>query len=325
MAGRTGLSAQFGFGEESAFATRVAPSRFLEIRDESIQATIERITTQGLRAGRQVESWWVPNKKGAGGQVNFEVLNKGFGLLFKHLLGAVATATPVGGTTTRDHTATVGPLDGKSLTVQVGRPDVGGVVRPFDYIGGKIGEWEISNEVDGIVMCAVTFDFVDELLNQTLAVASYPTALVPLTYVGGQLLIAGSQVDITNLSIHGSNGLKTDRYFIRSSTLKKEQIENTEPRTFDGSFSAEFADLTLYNLFAQGQEASFSALWQGPVIEGALHYELEVSAPRVRFEGETPTVSGPDVVEQPIGYKVLAPTDGSSPISIRYRTDDTLP
>jgi hypothetical protein len=322
----TGIDGQIGLAEEVTWGTRVAPARFLEYNEESIQLNNERIESQGLRAGRRVTRHWVNNRKGAGGGITFEVMNKGFGLLFKHMLGATAVTTPGGGTLSRDHTATVGDLDSKSLTVQKGVPPILAATQPFDYTGGKISEWEITNDVDGLLMLSCTFDFQTEDTAQTLASASYASGIEPLTFLGGLVTIGGAATDLSNFSLSGSNGLKTDRYYIRQSGLKKEQIEDTERRNYEGSFSADFENLTLYNRFANGTEAAIVAKWEGSIIEAALKYEVEVTLPRCRFEGETPTVGGPDVVAQPVAFKALDPTDGvTSPVTIRYRTTDTAP
>lgn len=327
--GKTGLSAQFGFATEGSgsFGSRVVPTRFLEIRDENIQLQVDRIESEGLKANRLVTEHWIANKKGAAGPVNFEVGNKGFGLLLKHILGSVATTTPTGGTNTRDHTCNLGSMDGLTETVQIVRPDVGNVQRPFDYVGAKIVEATLSNDVDGILMLGVTYDAQDELTNQAVATASYAANLVPHTYVGGTITVNSVATDVHNASVNINNGLKTDRYYIRANTLKKEQIEATQVagREITGSIEADFESLTLYNLYTAGTEFAVDMLWRGPVIEGGLFYEVEVLLPRCRAEGETPNVSGPDVLNQPLAFKALQPTSGASAITIRYRTDDTTP
>ena len=327
--GKTGLSAQFGFATETGtFGSRTVPTRFLEIRDENVQLQIDRIESEGLKANRLVTEHWIANKKGAAGPVNFEVGNKGFGLLLKHILGSVATVTPTGATNTRDHTCNLGAMDGLSETVQIVRPsEAGGTGQAFDYLGCKIVEATISNDVDGILMLGVTYDAMDEKTDQAIATASYAANLVPHTYVGGTITVNSVATDVHNASVNINNGLKTDRYYIRSSTLKKEQIEATQVagREITGSIEADFDALTLYNLYTAGTEFAVDMLWRGGTIEGALFYEVEVLMPRCRADGETPNVAGPDVVTQPIAFKALQPTSGASALTIRYRTDDTTP
>lgn len=326
MPGKTGQSSIFGFGEESAYGTRVAPTRFHEYTQESVKLDRPSIESNSLRAGKRVTKWWVPNRKGAAGQGTFEVATRGFGLLLKHLLGDIATTTPAGGTLSRDHTATLGDLDGQSLTVQISKNQVGGGgADPFDYVGVKIAEWQITNDVDGLLMLQVTFDAQDEHTSEALATASYPADLELFSYLGGLITLDGDAVDVRNVSLSGNNGLKTDRYFLRRSGLKKEQIEDTAPRALSGSFATDYDGLDLYNRFALGEEAALVLNWRGPLIETGKYFEFEVSYPRIRFDGETPNVGGPDVIEQPVQFSALQPLDSSSAVKIRYRTDDAAP
>lgn len=336
--GRTGLSTQLTQGEETAYGTPAADlTRAYEIRSEELEDAIERIESEALRAGRRVQQHWRPNRKGAEGAIEYEVANKGFGLPLKHGLGAIATTQPdaTGAPTVRDHTATLGDLFGKSRTIQVGRPDVGGVVNPFTLLGGKVSEWEFSVEVDGLLTYSETLDFQDVRTPDTtpagpaLAAAAYPADIVPLDFIGAQIQVAGVPVDLSSFSLSCSNNLKTDRYFLRNSSLKKEPLEDTEAREITGELGGEFENRVAYNRFVQGTEAALVALFEGATIAvvGGTTYRfgVQITCPRVRWDGGSPTAGGADVLEQPQEIKVLAPTDGSSPVSIRYRTTDTAP
>ena len=99
-------------------------------------------------------------------------------------------------------------------------------------------------------------------------------------------------------------------------------------RRYAGNVAAWFEDLTAYNRFVSGTEAALVAKFQGALIESVTpdyYYELEVTA-NVRFDGDTPEVSGPDELEQRLPYVCV--DDGSGPdsaISVLYRTTDTTP
>src|SRR5487761_1382902 len=193
----TGIDGQFGYAAETGnYGTYLAPDHFVEIVSEALALQVDRISSSGIRAGSRVarSDRWVANKKGAAGNLSFEVASKGFGLMLKHWLGAVATTVPVGGTTSKTHTATIADMTGLSLTLQVGRPDNTGVVRAFSYPGCKILDGELTNAVDGILMFNPTIDGHDEDTTQTLAVATYPTASELLSFVGGTVTIAGTAV-----------------------------------------------------------------------------------------------------------------------------------
>src|SRR6266545_3595256 len=135
-----GVKSQIGVAEESTWGTYVAPTRYFELLSAELALTKETIESAAWRAGVPVVNA-SRRKKGATrseGPLRMEIANKGFGLLFKHMLGAVTTTTPGGGTLTRDHTATFGDLFGKGLSVQQGADDRTATVRPFSFPGCKV-------------------------------------------------------------------------------------------------------------------------------------------------------------------------------------------
>lgn len=324
---RTGRDTQFGFGEEVTYGTPVAPTRFLEILEEEVQADNERIESEGLRPNRRVQHHWAPNRKGAEGDVELEWMDKGMGLVAKHMLGAIATSQPdaAGAPTVFEHLATVGDLDGKSLTWQFGRPAITGVRHPFTYHGGKVAEWEVSNEVDESLRLTLTGDFEDEDNTTALAVAAYAADYKPLYFTGGEIRVGGVAVFVNEWSASGDNGLKTDRYGIRKTSLKKEQLEGEDLREYELETTGEFEDLVAHERFMNGQEATFSALYEGQTISGMHKFATEFIFPRVRSDGEGPAAGGGEVIEQTTNLKVLQPLDGSSPVSIKIRTTDSQP
>lgn len=330
MAG-TGLATQLSHGDETAYGTVATDlTKAFEIRSEGIEDSIERIESEALRAGRRLTGAWKPNRKGAEGDIEYELATKGFGVRFKHALGAIATATAAGGTLTKEHTATLGNINGKSFSTQIGRPDVTGTVQPFTAIGGKIAEFEVACEVDGLVLYTETVDYQDVRTPSStptpgpaLAVPAYPT-IETLDFLGALVTVGGVNEDVNSVTWHGSNNLKTDRYFLRRSSLKKEPIEDTAAREHTLEFGEEFAGLTMYNRFVNGTEAAVTLSFRGSLIEGALFYGLDVTFPRVRWDGGSPTAGGADVIEQPAQAKVLAPAAGEA-ITAVYRTTDAAP
>lgn len=327
MAIPSGLDAQVGFGEEQTYGTYEAPDRFLEFVSEGLALTIERIESSALRVGSRVQrsTRWEPNRKGAAGDVSFEVANKGFGLLFKHMLGAAATSQPddSGSPNTYLHTFTLGNLDDSSLTVQVGKPDVGGTVRPFSYLGCKVASWELSCDVDGLLMLNLSFDGQDEDLSESLESASFPSDDEVYSFTSAVLELGGEEVHVNSFSISGDNGLATDRYFLRGNSLKKEQLQ-AGILELTGSLEAEFEDLDLYNKFVNGTVGALTATFTGSLIEDTFSNQLTVTLPAVRVEGETPTVGGPEILTQSLEFKVLDNTS-DEPITLTYQTEDETP
>jgi hypothetical protein len=237
----------------------------------------------------------IKNVKGAGGDLEFEVLSKGLrpDLQAHGRQGAVIT-TPSGASVARVQTFTIGDPKSLSLVLQVGIADTNGTVRAFSYKGCKFASWELSNDVDGILMLKVTVDSQVEDLAQSLAVAAYASAVELLTYVGGTIQIQGLNTDVLSIKLSGVVGYKTDRYFIRNNTLKKEPLP-VKLYVLGGEITAEFTDLTLYNMFVNKTPAAIIANWNGPSIidAGGPGYNagVKVTAAVLHLQRHTPDVT----------------------------------
>lgn len=321
------LDAQVGVGVEVTPGTAVTPTRFAEFSSESIESTYARIESKGLRPGRQYrsDSRFTPYFESAAGDLELEVVSKGMGLFFKHMLGAAAA--PVGPTDgTYSHVFTPGDLAGDSLTVQVGRPEYdGSSVLPFTYAGGKIATWELSNSNDSNLMLTLGMDFTSETTGTALATASYPTGVETLSWVGGSVSIGGVAFDLTSeVSVSGDNALDTDRRRLRNNTGKLEQIGNGY-RSGEFSFTAEFDSLAQRNRVAAataaGTMAEIVLTWQGKTYAAGTTYPSLTVTINARFDSFAANVSGPEALMQEVGGVYL----GTDAIEIAYVTVDSTP
>ncbi len=298
-----GISSQFGMVDEPTFGVSPTVTRFLEFNDESIQKTVARLESSGLRVGRKVQraSQFVPSDVDVSGDINFEVQQQGFGLVIKHLLGNIASAQPNVGSnpTVWEHTGTVGQLDGKSFTCQVAKAGSDGVQRAFTYRGCKFAKWDLSCSVGSLLMLKPTVDGVDETTATAMAAATYPSGVFPLGWANATITLPGGAVgNVSKFDLTGDTQLNLARRFMGATTAfnKKEQLEGANLRAYAGSIDVEWADLSAYNLFLNGTTGVMTAMFEGPVISGSYNYALEVTLGAVRFDGQTPNVSGPDVV-----------------------------
>lgn len=316
-----------GISEELTYATGVAPARFLEMIDESLVGKYDRIDSAAYRAGQRVahKDRFQPNPKGADGSLNLEMLDGSFGLLLKHALGVSSVGTAVGGFTPQ--TVTVGDLRGKSLTVQVGRTDNAGLLSPFTYEGGKIKSWELTSAVDGVLGFKVDLDFAKETIGAgagayALSVPTYNTTAQLFTFVAGFVQVGGVEFAVHDVSIKGDNGLKTDRWFLRSAGGKKEPLEEGMRKyTFDlkGEFEGLAHATRVASLLATGAVATMSAQWVTP--QGG---QLTVTIPVARFDEGPTNFSGAKIIEQPL--KGIVMWDGTtSPLTLVYKSKDIAP
>lgn len=145
---RSGLSAQWGFAEETAWGTYKAPDTFLPLVSETLTAEPERLESQGIIAGRRVlaSEQWAPGRMKVGGGIQTELYTKDIATLIKHFMGD--SSSPY----------TPGDLFGLGLTIQVGVPDVNGTVQPKTYIGAKVTDWQLAANVGEIA--TLGFDVV---------------------------------------------------------------------------------------------------------------------------------------------------------------------
>jgi hypothetical protein len=296
----SGLAAQFAYKEEAVKNTRAVPDHWLEFVNEGVKATRPRIDRTGLRAGRRTLTGWAPGNTGAGGSVSFEMVPQSTASLLKLCIGGVVTS----GSGPYTHTITPGDL--KTFTAQFGKPDTGGVVRPFDYVGSMIESWKISCDATGdgsMLMFEAAFQAFEERLAEVLATPSYPT-ITSWTSVQASLTIAGSAYCVDSFEIAGENALRVN-YEACAATAGKPNITENGRRVYSGTLVSDFKDLTAYNRFVNGTEAALVI-----TVNAGASAQLTITS-NVRFDGETPNVTGPDVLKQSLPFVCVGTTDAA--------------
>lgn len=307
------------------WGTAVTPDRFLEFTTESLERRQNVQVSQGIRSGRRYGGQGRRiTRRDAGGSISTEVATTGFGILFEHLLGDVSTNIDVAATAFT-HTFTPGSLLDKGLTLQKGVDTADGTVEAFTYPGSKILSADFSVDQDGLLMATWGIDAKDEVTTTALAAASYTTPRI-FTYSEGTLRV--DSVVKANVRSVGSlnivNNLLTERFFLGNAGLKDQPI-NVPFDTLGGTLDVEFQNLTdFYDLFAGDTSAELELEFVGDQISGAFNERLMFTLADVRFEGETPKISGPELVYQNIPFVGLDPETGDA-IVIEYGTSDALP
>jgi hypothetical protein len=322
--------AQLGVVDEVTYGTPVTVARFFELNSETIKEQRGRIESQGLRAGYRVanKDRFVPYTLGAAGDIVLEPLSKGFGWWLKHMLGTVASGAPADSATL--HTGTIGDLKGDSFTCQFNRPfHPADTDQAFTYHGGKVAGWELSNDVDGLLMAKLTCDFEDMDTTTGLAVASYPSGTVEnFSFVGGVVEIGDVAFDVTNAVVSCNNNLKTDRRYLRGSALKKEPVENGF-RQIAWSLASDFESLTQYDRYRAntraGALAKIELIWTAPTLIGVSAYPvLKVTIDEARFDDAPVNISGPEALTQALSG--VGMYDGTtSAVTIEYTSADATP
>ena len=313
MAIGSGVGAQFAFKKEAVKNTRLVPDHWLEFVNESVQQKIARIERTGLRAGRRTNIGWAAGNKHSEGPVAFELVPQSTAALLELCIGGTVVTT---GTGPYVHTMTPGDL--KSFTAQFGRPDTSGTVRPFDYSGAMISEWQLSFDATGdgsMVEFSATLMAQKEDTGQTLATPSYPT-VTSWTSVQASLTLAGSAYCVDSCTIGGNNGLDLSHEAC-AATPGLANIRESSPRVYSGTIVSDFKDLTAYNRFVSGAEAALVI-----TVEASASAKLTITS-NVRFDGETPNVSGPDVLKQSLPFVCTGSTDAAVLTAVMTNSDTT--
>lgn len=310
---RSGLHAQLGFAAENDYGDAEKVDRFLPLISETVSQTIERIESEAIYAGRYTldsDAWFAGNVD-ISGNVNLEVYDRAIGLLFEHILGEANTD----GTGPYVHTFTPGDTFGKSLTMQIGRPSVLGVVHPFTYAGVKITEAEITAQVGQIARLALSVVGQSETTGEPLEEVTYPAGLRPFTFVDGAITVAGTEQRVREVRLSLGAAMNTGRRFLGSGQIHQ-PIDNAL-RAYTGDLQCEFEDLTAYNRFVNGTEAAM-------VLNFTAGANSMVITQNVRFDGTTPHVEGRDVLNQPLPIKAVGGTDAGA-LTVVITNSDAAP
>jgi hypothetical protein len=338
----SGLDAQFGYKLETTVGTGVTVDKFLEFNSESFDYDPGYIEPAGLRVGIKYKrgSRLVQSRRTVSGGLDLNYPTRLTGALWKAALGSsVTTPTLVLGSAYSQVHQT-GDLLGKSLSIQVGRPEPSTqTVKPHTFNGCKVDGWEWSVSDNAVAAMHLDFDGWDEATATALATASYPTGPAsaefnfsqctvfsmggtigganPLTYTGGSAITS----IVKSLSFKGDNALATERYGLGNAGIKKEQLENGIP-TITGTLDAEYLQSEFYTPFKANTSTSLNVKFEGSVISGTDKNTIEFIIPQIRIKKVSPQVSGPDLVTATVEFEVYS--DGTNnPFQVKLISADS--
>lgn len=326
MAIGAGIGAQLGIATESVVGTAVAVSRFYEFNSENIQYRKKTVDGMGLRAGGLLSRAQrrVVTTFDGGGDFEIDLPTRGLGLLLSHAMGSVPSPVTVA-SGVYSYTFTLGDLFGRSLTCQVGAPQYGGTVTPKTLSGAKVASFELSVGNGEIAKGKFTIDGAGFTSSgsgaNALATASYPLQGSVFNFAQGAITVDGTTVsNIKDFSVMVDNTLKVDRYNFNGIGSKSEQTLNGF-RKVSGKVTAEFTDTTLYNKFLTDSSAALVLTFTGATIASTYKETLTITIPGVKFDSDTPNVSGPGVIDLDMSF--TAYDDGTNaPVTVFYQSAD---
>lgn len=327
--------AQLGLAVESTPKTYVAPTRFLEYLDESLDWNPNTKQGQGLRVAKRVDrsARRVRPTADGGGDVTVEWSSKGLGLLLQACMGG-STSTLVSGSTYQQvHIIGDNP---STLTIQKGIYNAGsGVVDAVSFLGCAVSSFEITAPNGDIVTLKASIDAADITTAQSLAAASYPTEPVGLfSFVGGSISTgtltaptstalgsaATPVADVRSASVAVNNNIRNDRFNFGASGRKAKQL--TGKREITGSLEIEYDSTTFRDAFIADtplclllQFVTTNALSTG--VE-----TLQIIVPEIKLDSALPMTNGTDLVVQSMSFTGLDNLTAAQPLWIVTRTAD---
>lgn len=336
----TGLDAQVGYKLETTPGTAVTVDKFVEFNSEGFEFDPGFIEPEGLRAGVKFKrgSRLVQSRKSVTGSLELNHSTRDMGGLWKAALGSsVTTPTLVLGSAYKQVHQT-GDLLGKSLTIQVGRPQPSdGVVKAHTYSGCKVTGWEFSVSDNEVAKMSLDFDGWDEATATALATAAYDTGAEEFNFaqassfsIGGtisgttELAYAGGTAVssiVKSISFKGDNALATERYGLGNAGIKREQLENGIP-TITGTLEAEYLQSEFYTPFKANTSTSLYLKLEGSVISGTDKNTLEFIVPQIKIKKVTPKVDGPDIVSAQVEFEVYY-NDTNNPFQVKLISADS--
>lgn len=302
----TGLNSQFGIAVESTVGTYATVDRFLEFNQESIQYNQERMWPSGLRPGRRTRSGFLLGTYDVNGQSTHELTAESQGILWELAFGTVNTS----GAGPYTHVFTPGALS--SASVQIAKP--GDTILPHTFLGMRVQGWTLDATVGQIPTLRIDWQGTKQDNTESLETASYST-LTRLSFTQGVFTVAGSEVCVDDVSIVGNNNLNVD-YKICSDTPGGPTVREADYREYTGSATADFVDNTQYNRFVNGDNVALSLVFSSGTSS------LTVAG-NVEFDGETPNVTGPEVLKQPIPFTFYSPTSDAAAITATLINSDS--
>lgn len=323
----TALDQQLMVKDESTYGSAVVVDRTFEFNSESIAEQFMRTEGDPLIKGAffQRADRHTPYFGGAAGDIELDVMSKGFGFWLKHMLGSVSTGSETD--STYAHTGTPAELLGDSFTAQIVRPfHPSGTAQAFTYAGGKVTNWEIANSVDGNLVATLGCDFQKVATGTAVASASYPTSMQPLTWAGGVVTVGGTQYALDEIAIACDNALNVERRKINGTTDKKEPTGGRRQGTFN--MACDFENISGLRAFAAaltaaGNMAEVVATWTGPVLAGVSTYpSLQITA-QCRFDEWTANADAPEGISQTLSGVIR--TSGSDSLEMVYTSVDATP
>jgi hypothetical protein len=292
--GAVGSDAQFGFAEETVWASG-SPTidNFIPFLSESLQLERNIVMSDAIR-GATARSIWREGAERAG---------SGF---YVHDFYPSGTLP-------------------EGLRLEIGRTGVSGGT--FEYRGCKVNQLTLNCTVGEPLTAVFSFLGKDEITHAANPTsASSISALNPLTFDEGEMLIDANSQEVAGFSLNIANNLVEDKGALGD--RYRVAIPRTGFRDVTGTLNLEFDNLDMYNRYTGGTETKLKLTFTSDdMAAGTQAHALIIDCPRIVFTGTTPVVGGPDLIYYDMPFVALFDDDEGNPdykneVRIRAITSD---
>lgn len=139
-----------------------------------------------------------------------------------------------------------------------------------------------------------------------LTTPTYAASIMPMSFVGGSVTLAGATFKVREITIAGDNGIQTDRRYAGQSAVDEPLEEGL--REYSGTIETEYWSDVAYRRFLEGTETALVCR----IARGTRSIEITMNA---RYDGTTPQVGGRGRVGQTLPFKCVGASADSGAIS----------
>lgn len=262
----------------------------------TVQVGVPDVDTGTVRpktlAGGKVSSWEV-------GLVAGEIATMGLSVVGRHVIGHRTVAD---GETTNTSTSITSATAGFSQD-DVGKPISGTGIPAATTIAAVTS----STAATLSAAATATGSSVAFVIGLALTSPTYAASIMPMSFAGGSVTVAGSSFKVRELTLAGDNGLADDRRYIGQRTVDEPLEESL--RAYTGTIETDYWSDTAYRRFLDGAEVALTAT----VARGTKSILFTTN---VRFDGETPQVGGRGIVGQTLPFVCVGASTDAGAITV---------
>lgn len=312
MAIAAGIGGFAAIKAEVTYGTPVTPDESVEINTAQLKKVKNTAQGRGLANGL-LGARGVRRKVttvAGGGTIGLDVTSNNMGRFLQGLMGATALPVLISGSSyTQTHT--LSDNVGKFYTIQAGVPDAGGVIRPYTFTSCKVLQGEFHCGIDEILQATYTIDSQNMVTATGAITPSYTAGATPFSFAEmtvklGTFASEASVTGVRSIDVQFARSQKVDRFYAGAAGLKAEPIMNdymsiTGTIEIDFTTKADFVD----RYIADTPTSMVITFVQPTAISGANFPTFTMTIPNVYFEGDTPTIDGPDMVSVSVPFTWL--------------------